>query len=278
MRVPWKALWQKDSPVFIILVVISLGIMALGKVAGVNPVSNALGYVFLPFEALSYKMMNLAFVYQENHLLRGRLTEVSNENMMLREQVHEIDRLRTLLGFRDASPLPLKAAKVVADVDERLGGGIIIDKGYDQGLARNMTVVSPQGLVGLVIRAQEGASAVKRIVDPGSRVSACLQYGRTSGILRARTDGRLFMEWVAPDAEVEPGDTVISSGLGSVVPKGILIGKVREIQEDPDKFSLSLEVGAFVDFDRLEEVFVLMVRPSESGIVPEDIGSVEVGR
>jgi rod shape-determining protein MreC len=278
MRLSWNVLWQKDFPIFILLAVISIGIMAVGQIAGVNPVARVLGYAFVPFEALSYKLMNLAFVFDENHVLRARLAEVSSENMMLREQVHEIDRLRELLEFRDVSPAPLKPSRVVAEVDERLGGGIIIDRGYDAGLTRNMTVISPDGLVGLVVRVGENMSTIKRIVDPGSRVSASLQYSRFTGILRARTDGKIFMEWVAPDADVQPGDTVISSGLGSVVPKGILIGEVKHIYEDPEKFSLSLEVNSFVDFNRLEEVFILMARPSESAIVPENMGSVEVSR
>jgi rod shape-determining protein MreC len=278
MRIKWSALWQKDLPVFLMLVTVSVGIMAAGKLAGLNPVSRALGHVFVPFEALSYKLMHMAFVSDENHVLRSRLAEIASENMALREGAHEVGRLRRLLEFRDIYPAPLKPSRVVAEIDERLGGGIIIDRGYDAGLARNMTVISPDGLVGLVVTAGEGMSSVKRIVDPGSRVSACLQYSRATGILRATANGRLVMDWVAPDAEVEPGDTVITSGLGSVVPKGMLIGAVRHIFQDPEKFSLSLEVKPFVDFDRLEEVFVMLGRPSELPIAPEDIGSVEVPR
>jgi len=278
MRVSWSVLWQKDLPVFIILVVVSVSIMAVGNLAGVNPLSRALGYAFIPFEVLSSKLMNLAFVSDENHVLRSRLAEVTSENSMLREGAHEVGRLRRLLEFREIYPAPLEASRVVAEIDERLGGGIVVDRGYGAGIARNMTVISPDGLVGLVVRASENWSAVKRIVDPGSRVGVCLQYSRATGILRAAGNGKLFMDWVAPDAAVEPGDTVISSGLGSVVPKGMLIGAVKRVCEDPEKFSLSLEVKPFVDFDRLEEVFVLKARPSESSMAPEDIGSVEVSR
>jgi rod shape-determining protein MreC len=278
MRIPWNVLWQKDFPLFILLVVISVVLAAAGRFAGVGTVSNVLGYVFLPFEAFSSKLMDLTYVYGENSVLRERLAETSQENMMLREQVYEIDRLRRLLDFRGPYPVPMQACRVVAEVDERLGGGIVIDRGYAAGLARNMTVVSPEGLVGLVVRAGEGVSTVKRIVDPGSRVSACLQATRATGILRARSDGRVFMDWVPPDAAVEPGDTVISSGLGSVVPKGIPVGLVTGVQEDISKFSLSLEIWPFVDFDRLEEVFVLTSRPSGITVSPEEIGSVEAER
>jgi rod shape-determining protein MreC len=278
MRVSWSLFSQKDLPVFVILVIASVGIMAAGSVAGFGPLSRALGHAFVPFEALSSKLMSMAFTSDENHVLRSRLAEVTVENSRLREGAREVDRLRRLLEFRDIYPAPLEASRVVAQIDERLGGGIVVDRGYDSGIARNMTVISPDGLVGLVVRASENWSAVKRIVDPGSRVSACLQYSRATGILRATAGGKLFMDWVAPDAQVQPGDTVISSGLGSVVPKGMLIGAVRQVYEDPEKFSLSLEVKPFVDFSRLEEVFVLKERPSESSPPLGETGSIEVPR
>jgi len=275
MRITWNVLWQKDLPVFVALVVVSVVLAAADRSAGPAAVSNVLGYVFLPFEALSTKLMHAAYVGEENSALRERLAEISRENSVLREQVYEIDRLRRLLDFRGPYPVPLKACRVVAEVDERLGGGIVIDRGHSAGLGRNMAVVSPDGLVGLVVRSGEGVSMVKRIVDPGSRVSACLQATRAAGILRARSDGRVFMDWVPPDAAVEPGDSVISSGSGSVVPKGIPVGLVVRIEEDVSKFSLSLEILPFVDFKRLEEVFVLTSRPSEIEIAPDEVGGPE---
>ncbi|MFZ1946920.1 MAG: rod shape-determining protein MreC [bacterium] len=278
MKVSWSVLWQKDLPVFAVLVAISVAIAAAGTLSGAGPVSRLLGHVFLPFEALSAKISSLALVYDENRLLRSKLAAASRENASLREQVYEIERLRRLVDFAATYPAEVRAARVIAEVDERLGGGIVIDRGYDAGLARNMTVVSPDGLVGLVVRVGEGVATVKRMVDPGSRVSARLQTTRVAGILRARGDRRVFMDWVAPDARVEPGDSVVSSGLGSVVPPGIPIGTVRSVEADLERFSLSLEVAPFVDFDRLEEVFVVVSRPSALGVKPEDIGSPEVER
>jgi rod shape-determining protein MreC len=278
MKVSWSVLWQKDLPVFTVLVAVSVAIAAAGTLSGAGPVSRFLGHVFLPFEALSAKISSLAFVYDENRLLRSKLAASSRENASLREQVYEIERLRRLVDFAQTYPAEVRAARVIAEVDERLGGGIVIDRGYDHGLARNMTVVSPDGLVGLVVRVGEGVSTVKRMVDPGSRVSARLETTRVAGILRARSDRRVFMDWVAPDARVEPGDSVVSSGLGSVVPPGIPIGTVRSVEADLERFSLSLEVEPFVDFDRLEEVFVVVSRPSGLGVSPEDIGSPEVER
>jgi rod shape-determining protein MreC len=205
--------------------------------------------------------MNLSFVHQENQILRGKLMEISRENMILREEVHEIDRLRLMLGFQAEHPQKLVGSRVVGEIDARLGGGVLIDKGTESGLVRNMTVICPDGLIGRIMNVGESFATVKRIIDPGNRVSALLQRGRATGILQSRSDGSLLMEWVAPDADVAPGDTVISSGLGSILPKGILIGTVDGIGEKPERFSLSLQVCPAVDFERLEEVFVVVSPP-----------------
>jgi rod shape-determining protein MreC len=115
----------------------------------------------------------------------------------------------------------------------------------------------------VIVRASRGAAQVRRIVDLGYKVSAMTQTSRATGIIGARSGGKLVMEWVAPDADVAPGDTVISSGLGSITPKGIPIGAVSRIRTQPERFSLALEVVPFVDFRRLEEVFVIMRQPPD---------------
>ncbi len=249
-------------PILALLITASIVIAAIGRNPENNFLAGALSKVFIPFTSLSAKLMHLSYVYEENRLLRGRLMELARENMELREAVHETERLRELIGFKESMSAEVRSARVVGEIDERMGGGLIIDRGRESGIERDMVVVSPSGLVGRTIRVSDGFSIVKRIVDPGNRVSAELQRTRAHGILRTRGRGELVMEWVPPDAEVTKGDTVISSGLGSVVPRGILIGTVSKIEMRPDKFSLVLGIEPSVEFNSLEEVFVVLTEPS----------------
>jgi rod shape-determining protein MreC len=278
MRNPRRPPRQRDLPIFILLVILSVSILALDRVTDINPVAGVLARIFIPFEDLSSRLMNLTFLYRENQILRGKLVEMSRENMVLREKAHEISRLRRLLDFRTVYPDMLEASRVVGEFDERMGGGIIIDKGTEAGFRKSMPVMCPDGLVGRIMNVGTGFSTVKRIVDPGNRVSASLQRSRATGILSSRSDGTLFMEWVPPDADVAPGDTVISSGLGSVMPKGLLIGTVRTIKEKPERFSLSLEVLPSTDFNRLEEVFVIMTQYPQFQSEPGEAEGQEVER
>jgi rod shape-determining protein MreC len=254
---------QRDVAVLILLVLISTGIIILDRVSSDISVVGILSRPFAPFLKLSARVMALSSLETENRLLRSNLMTKSEDNARLREQVHEIDRLRDLVDFRRAHRGSLRVATVVLEIESRLGGGIVLDGGTDRGFEENMTVISPDGLVGRVVRVRKNASLVKRIVDPGYRVSALTLRTRASGILGRDNTGKLIMEWVSPNAEIAPGDTVISSGLGSVTPKGILIGEVAAIQARPESFSQSLRVEPFVDFGRLEEVFIIMDQPPD---------------
>ena len=142
-----------------------------------------------------------------------------------------------------------------------MGGGIVLDKGRSSGVERNMAVVAPDGLVGRVIKVSRDVCLVKRLSDPGYRVSALTQRTRATGILGTHTAGSTVMEWVSPNADVAMGDTVITSGLGSVTPKGILLGSIVRIRDRPEMFSRTLDVRPFVTFSNLEEVFVILERP-----------------
>ncbi len=270
MRYAWNLPLARDVGVFILLVILSVSVMAVDRIGEDGALTGHLARAFVPFQMLSTTLMNFSFIHRENHILRARLMDLSWENALLREQVHEAARLRDLLGFSKTSAGTLSCARVAFVIGERMGGGIAIDRGNESGLVTNMTVLSPDGLVGGVIRVGRGASQVRRVIDPGYKVSAMTRRGRATGILSARRGGKLVMEWVAPDAEVAPGDTVISSGLGSITPEGIPIGAVSRISEQPERFSLVLEVEPFVDFRRLEEVFVIMREPPDFRSMLED--------
>jgi rod shape-determining protein MreC len=260
----------RDVAVFVILVILSAGIMTLDRSRYSGALAGQVAEVFTPFERLSSTVMDLSYIRKENRLLRAKLMDEARENELLREAALETGRLRSMLAFKSAHPGTLCACRVVRELGQRMGGGIILDKGTSSGVERNMTVISPEGLVGRVIESARGVCLVKRLIDPGYRVSARALRTRAAGILGTRTAGRMMMEWVSPDAEIAVGDTVMTSGLGSVTPESILLGTVESIQEKPKEFSRSLEVKPLVDFSRLEEVFVILRRPPDYGVLIDE--------
>jgi rod shape-determining protein MreC len=261
---------ERDVAVFILLALLSVGIMVLERLGDNNVVAGQIARIFIPFESLSSTVMNLSFISKENRLLRAKLMDVARENTLLREEARENRRLRELLDFKEAYPGTLVACMVVRELGQRMGGGIVLDKGSSSGLERNMTVIAPEGLVGRIIGVSRDVCLVKRLNDAGYRVSALTQRTRATGILGTHTAGSTVMEWVSPNADVAVGDTIVTSGLGSVTPKGIPVGSITRIHEKPDRFSRTLDLEPFVDFSNLEEVFVILQRPPDYGVTGEE--------
>jgi rod shape-determining protein MreC len=260
----------RDVVVLVVLMILSAGIMALDRSSLSNEFAGQIAKIFTPFENLSSTVMDLSYIRKENRLLRARLMDEARENDLLRREAVEAQRMRELLEFKTAYPATLCVCRVVRELGRRVGGGVVLDKGTASGVERNMTVIAPDGLVGRVIEVARNVSHVKRLIDPGYRVSARALRTRASGILGTQTDGKTIMEWVSPDADVAVGDTIVTSGLGSVTPKGILLGRVTAVHKKPKKFSLSVEVDPFVDFNRLEEVFLILRRPPDYGTLADE--------
>jgi len=261
----------RDVAVFVLLAVLSAAIMAVERLDDNGVVAGSIARIFIPFENLSSTVMNLSYIRKENRLLRAKLMDAARQNNLLREQVRDIRRLQGLLDFKTAHPGTLVTCRVVRQLGQRMGGGIVLNKGRASGIEKNMTVIAPEGLVGLVIMTSRDVCLVKRLTDPGYRVSALTRRSRATGILGTHTAGSTVMEWVSPNADIAIGDTVVTSGLGSVAPKGILLGSIVRIHEEPERFSRTLDVHPFVDFGSLEEAFVILRRaPAYGELVEED--------
>jgi len=200
--------------------------------------------------------------------LQERLTtlEVENnrlslENMQLRENKSEVERLRTLLDYKQAQQdqYVLEAARVIARSPNNWYKTITIDKGADSGIAINMPVISPDGLVGKVVSVSGNSSQIWLITDREMAVGAILQETReTKGIVEGMGDnGTLRMINIPYYSQVKNNDKVVSSGLSETYPPGILIGLIKDIKKEANGLVLSATVDPAVDFNQLEEVLVI---------------------
>jgi len=134
----------------------------------------------------------------------------------------------------------------------------VVNKGLIDGARTRLPVLNMQGLVGIVTDVSHGSSTIRLLIDPGFSIGVLIQESRETGILEGRGDPhglRLILE--EPQKEIHLGDTIITSGFeGSLYPKGLLIGHVRELQAN--KFGMRYAVvEPTVTFDRLEEVLMI---------------------
>ncbi len=190
-----------------------------------------------------------------------QMDQVTRENVDLRRQNA---LLMSQLGFAMTLPPGRIGAEVIARDTDNLFSTLTINKGSRSGVQKGMTVVAYQqdmeGLVGKVVAVGPGSSQILPLYDPQCMVSARLDRTRDEGLVNGegKDSGTVLMRYVksiAKDA-IEYGDLVVTSGLGGLYPKGINIGRIRDIRAQAYETSLELEVEPVVNFDRLEYVFL----------------------
>jgi len=186
---------------------------------------------------------------------------LSLENMQLRADEAEVKRLRSLLDYKQAQDAlyVLEAARVIARSPNNWYKTLTIDKGTASGIAMNMSVINPDGLVGKVVSVSSNSSQIWLMTDREMAVGAILQETReTKGIVEGLGDnGQLRMINIPYYSPVSEGEKVISSGLSEIYPPGIQIGVIKDIKKDVNGLVLSATVEPSVDFDQLEEVLVI---------------------
>jgi rod shape-determining protein MreC len=106
---------------------------------------------------------------------------------------------------------------------------LILDVGTRQGVREGMPVITRgSALIGRIADAGLNRSRVRLLTDAGSQVGALLQTSRATGIVIGQPDGSLLLDFVNPDEEIPPGDTVLTSGIGGQIPRALVIGQVTE--------------------------------------------------
>ena len=186
--------------------------------------------------------------YAEYQQMKQDYEHLEQENSMLKEQ----------LGFREEGSMTKIPAVVIGGETNNFFKSFIINQGSSKGIKKDMPVIAYvdgyQSLVGKVVEVGTFSSVVKPITDSSLYVPAVLQKFRYRGLVNG-----LVMDFVSREASsrINCGDLVVTSGFNGSYPENIYIGKVKSISGKEYETSLRLELEPFVDFFRLEYVFVL---------------------
>ncbi len=198
---------------------------------------------------------------RENRELRAALSRALERNEQMKEIEISNRRLRDLLAFRSAIPHRVVAAEVVGKDPSPWFRTIVIDKGGNDGVIRGLPVVVPEGIAGQVTDVSPEFSKVMLIVDRTSAVDALVQRTRSRGIVQGEFSDRCLLKYVLRKHDIQVGDTVISSGLDGVYPKGQRIGQVSQIARGTSGVFQEVVVTPYVDFEELELVLVVLDPP-----------------
>jgi rod shape-determining protein MreC len=199
----------------------------------------------------------LVGVAEEAQELRRQLRLAQADLNQFEETRQANRRLRNLLNFRTRTIGAAIAAEVVGRDPSPWFKTIIINKGNLDGVVKASPVVVPEGIVGLVVAATAHYAKVLLIIDQNSAVDAKVQATRARGIVKGDPTGRGSFNYVLRKHDISLGDSVITSGLDGVFPKGLPIGRVSEIVRLSAGIFQEIAITPYVDFETLEEVLVL---------------------
>jgi rod shape-determining protein MreC len=244
-------------------------------------------FVAIPFDVARGSWSDyvaLQGVRRENGDLRAKLAESEDENLQLREALIASGRLDRIAEMREEYDVPMLRADLVGLDASTWFRSVLIDRGQNHGVHSGMPLISDMGLVGLVTATSRNAAKGMLLLDRQSAVSAIVQRSRDRGVVRGTGDGLVF-EFVGRDADVAPGDVLITSGLGGVFPKGLRIGVVSGVEDANAKLLREANVDPVVDYGRLEQVFVMLRRSAtmdllyatEGGDQPDPAPGAEEG-
>jgi rod shape-determining protein MreC len=162
-----------------------------------------------------------------------------------------------MLDFKDVhSEFDLIGCSIIGKSPDNTSSIFIINKGAENGIVKNMPVVTSSGLVGQVIDVGSGWAKVLPLNDQRSSVSVLINRTRDTGILKGDINFELTGS-IPPDAAIVEGDDVVTSGMGGIYPKGLFVGKINEIKTGAGRLLKTIKVEPAVDFNKVEEVFVL---------------------
>ncbi len=201
---------------------------------------------------------------QENVYLKKSLAEAEKKINEQKELMLANERLRKLLAFKQSDNREIVAAEVIGKDPSPWFKTIVINKGSVDGIKQGYPVVMAEGVVGQVIETSKRYAKVLLLIDQNSAVDAMIQRSRSRGVIKGGREEKCVFEYLLRKHEVVVGDIIITSGLDGVYPKGLSVGKVITVDRPHAGIFQHVVVSPFVDFEKLEEVVVMLPPASAS--------------
>jgi rod shape-determining protein MreC len=227
-----------------------------------NPMAGITGWTSARTDTLSDTIAgprDLQTALGEIERLQSENELLARENEALLEIQAQYQVLQELFSRAAETPeLRRIIANVVGQDTNPMIQSIIIDKGYDDDVRVGMPVEASRGLVGQVYRVSNSAAQVALITESASAIPVRLGTTRATGILRGGGRGTLpTIDWIDLRYQVEPGELVVTSGLGGKFPENLVIGRVVSVERNEAELFQRAIVQPAADFGSIEMVFVV---------------------
>jgi rod shape-determining protein MreC len=266
-----------------IAIFISILTATLSLMGQTGPIRDAINTVTLPFryvglkfneaiEGFSKYFQSIDALNEENSSLREEIAELESSLADMEATKDENARLREYLDVKKTYPnFSLADALIIGTESENYSTFLTLDRGYGDGVEVGMPVIVKSGLVGSVCEVGYSWCRVRVITEASSGVGAYVErngeLGVVSGDISLKDTGECKLTYLSEDADIEVGDLIYTSGIGSVYPRGLLVGRVTEVGIDEYLRKKTATVDCAVDFESLRYVMIItdFERHVESG-------------
>lgn len=269
------ARWRNIIVVTIIVIATTI-VMALSMKPGsqIMQYMGKAGYVVKPVQSVLTSIQNgvknalnffpnISKVKSQNKKYSKQIEVLESKLSRYEEYKRENSRLRSLLKLKSLYNYKKSlAAQIIAKDPTNWFGTFEINKGSNQGIKKKMAVITYKGLVGYVIQAGPNWSKVVSTLDTDCSASSLVVRTRDNGICMGdesiSSNGLIKMNYISNSSKVSIGDSIETSGMGGTFIKGIPIGKVTSVKRDSDQLTKYAIVKPYVDFNKLEDVMVII--------------------
>ncbi len=193
---------------------------------------------------------------RENQRFREEIDRLKIENSITDELLLENERLREALNFKKLQPPSSIMVQVIGKVLSPASSTITINKGSDDGIRKDMAVITADGVVGKIQAVLPGTAKVMLLTDPGSTLAVRVERNREEGLLEGKLNN-CALRYVSYYADIQEGDLLITSGLDGIYPKGLAVATVVKVRKHEAAAFQTVVAKPTVGLSRLEEALVL---------------------
>ena len=262
------------SKILVALVFTMIALMLYTSNTGSSSMAKVLGYLTIPMQRISTVVANNAAaaaggsgkskedLASENQALQSQVDTLNKKLVNYYTYQQENAQLRKFLGLKSENPdfKPVAAAVVGRDPNN-LFGQFTIDQGTESGIRRNDPVVTEAGVVGWVSSVSSSYSKVTTILSPDTKMSAVDKVTRETGVIgcdaRSADSGILKLQYLTEGTKVAAGDLIVTSGIGGVYPRNLIVGTVKSVKHSDTDVSLYAEVSPAVSVKEARDVMVI---------------------
>lgn len=259
---------RSKSAIFFILFLLCVIIIFFSQSKPILLFKNYLSETLGPFE-ITFNKMGSKFMFWQNAFLGAKRLKESNiklatENLELYGRLAKLSQieeenalLKEKINLAEKNFWITNLANIIGR-DFENNRSFIIDKGTNDGIAVGMTVIfKGEVVVGKISDANYNTSKVKTIIDVSSKIAAITSSGKVSGLVRGLGSDVIF-DLIAKNKKPEIGDLVISSGTDGLWPRGLLIGKVKQVNSEDSRIFNTADIELLADFRDFDNIFVIL--------------------